>query len=88
MEPQGAPGSLELSTVSEHVAGLIKTDTGAVISPFDPQPRRALGPEAGGVKASFASFVPVALEGALRRVSAPPDNSSDSDYDLHGTQRL
>lgn len=29
-----------------------------------------------------------ALEGALRRVSAPPDNSSDSDYDLHGTQRL
>ncbi|XP_004770434.1 T-cell surface glycoprotein CD5 isoform X1 [Mustela nigripes] len=29
-----------------------------------------------------------ALEGALRRVSTQPDNSSDSDYDLHGTQRL
>uniref|UniRef100_G1PWL8 T-cell surface glycoprotein CD5 n=1 Tax=Myotis lucifugus TaxID=59463 RepID=G1PWL8_MYOLU len=29
-----------------------------------------------------------ALEGALRRVSAQPDNSSDSDYDLHGAQRL
>lgn len=29
-----------------------------------------------------------ALEGALHRVSAQPDNSSDSDYDLHGAQRL
>lgn len=29
-----------------------------------------------------------ALEGALHRVSTQPDNSSDSDYDLHGTQRL
>ncbi|KAM9221191.1 T-cell surface glycoprotein CD5 [Dugong dugon] len=29
-----------------------------------------------------------ALEGALHRSSAQPDNSSDSDYDLHGTQRL
>ncbi|XP_059873430.1 T-cell surface glycoprotein CD5 [Delphinus delphis] len=29
-----------------------------------------------------------ALEGALRRVSTQPDNSSDSDYDLHGAQRL
>lgn len=29
-----------------------------------------------------------ALEGALHRASAPPDNSSDSDYDLHGAQRL
>ncbi|XP_072494895.1 T-cell surface glycoprotein CD5 [Notamacropus eugenii] len=29
-----------------------------------------------------------ALEGALTRASNPPDNSSDSDYDLHGAQRL
>ncbi|XP_030187984.1 LOW QUALITY PROTEIN: T-cell surface glycoprotein CD5 [Lynx canadensis] len=29
-----------------------------------------------------------ALEGALHRVSTQPDNSSDSDYDLHGAQRL
>ncbi|XP_054999790.1 T-cell surface glycoprotein CD5 [Sorex araneus] len=29
-----------------------------------------------------------ALEGALRRVSTQPDNSSDSDYDLQVTQRL
>ncbi|XP_043826876.1 T-cell surface glycoprotein CD5 [Dromiciops gliroides] len=29
-----------------------------------------------------------ALEGALNRSSNPPDNSSDSDYDLHGAQRL
>ncbi|XP_038281381.1 T-cell surface glycoprotein CD5 [Canis lupus familiaris] len=29
-----------------------------------------------------------ALEGALNRVSTQPDNSSDSDYDLHGAQRL
>ncbi|XP_075403673.1 T-cell surface glycoprotein CD5 [Tenrec ecaudatus] len=29
-----------------------------------------------------------ALEGALRASSAQPDNSSDSDYDLHGAQRL
>ncbi|XP_007943210.1 T-cell surface glycoprotein CD5 [Orycteropus afer afer] len=29
-----------------------------------------------------------ALEGALHRVSAQPDNSSDSDYDLRGAQRL
>ncbi|XP_035118733.3 T-cell surface glycoprotein CD5 [Callithrix jacchus] len=29
-----------------------------------------------------------ALEGALQRSSAQPDNSSDSDYDLHGAQRL
>ncbi|XP_023415468.2 T-cell surface glycoprotein CD5 [Loxodonta africana] len=29
-----------------------------------------------------------ALEGALHRSSAQPDNSSDSDYDLHGAQRL
>ncbi|XP_068964671.1 T-cell surface glycoprotein CD5 [Petaurus breviceps papuanus] len=29
-----------------------------------------------------------ALEGALSRSSNPPDNSSDSDYDLHGAQRL
>ncbi|XP_074087461.1 T-cell surface glycoprotein CD5 [Macrotis lagotis] len=29
-----------------------------------------------------------ALEGALDRASNPPDNSSDSDYDLHGAQRL
>uniref|UniRef100_A0A8C3YW41 T-cell surface glycoprotein CD5 n=1 Tax=Catagonus wagneri TaxID=51154 RepID=A0A8C3YW41_9CETA len=29
-----------------------------------------------------------ALEGALRGISAQPDNSSDSDYDLHGAQRL
>ncbi|XP_044537939.1 T-cell surface glycoprotein CD5 [Gracilinanus agilis] len=29
-----------------------------------------------------------ALEGALNRASNPPDNSSDSDYDLHGAQRL
>ncbi|XP_029770516.1 T-cell surface glycoprotein CD5 [Suricata suricatta] len=29
-----------------------------------------------------------ALEGAFRRVSTQPDNSSDSDYDLHGAQRL
>ncbi|XP_074130446.1 T-cell surface glycoprotein CD5 [Sminthopsis crassicaudata] len=29
-----------------------------------------------------------ALEGALDRTSHPPDNSSDSDYDLHGAQRL
>uniref|UniRef100_A0A8C9BZD2 T-cell surface glycoprotein CD5 n=1 Tax=Phocoena sinus TaxID=42100 RepID=A0A8C9BZD2_PHOSS len=28
------------------------------------------------------------LEGALHRVSTQPDNSSDSDYDLHGAQRL
>ncbi|CAI9166983.1 unnamed protein product [Rangifer tarandus platyrhynchus] len=29
-----------------------------------------------------------ALEGALHRISTQPDNSSDSDYDLHGAQRL
>ncbi|XP_004051346.1 T-cell surface glycoprotein CD5 [Gorilla gorilla gorilla] len=29
-----------------------------------------------------------ALEGALHRSSTQPDNSSDSDYDLHGAQRL
>ncbi|KAF6102609.1 CD5 molecule [Phyllostomus discolor] len=29
-----------------------------------------------------------ALEGALHRASTQPDNSSDSDYDLHGAQRL
>lgn len=29
-----------------------------------------------------------ALEGALHLSSTQPDNSSDSDYDLHGTQRL
>ncbi|XP_047631563.1 T-cell surface glycoprotein CD5 [Phacochoerus africanus] len=29
-----------------------------------------------------------ALEGALHRLSTQPDNSSDSDYDLHGAQRL
>ncbi|XP_042532585.1 T-cell surface glycoprotein CD5 [Dipodomys spectabilis] len=29
-----------------------------------------------------------ALEGALQRASAQPDNSSDSDYDLHTAQRL
>ncbi|XP_005408176.1 PREDICTED: T-cell surface glycoprotein CD5 isoform X2 [Chinchilla lanigera] len=29
-----------------------------------------------------------ALEGALRLSAAPPDNSSDSDYDLHAAQRL
>ncbi|XP_004715096.1 T-cell surface glycoprotein CD5 [Echinops telfairi] len=29
-----------------------------------------------------------ALEGALHASSAQPDNSSDSDYDLHGAQRL
>ncbi|XP_055987660.1 T-cell surface glycoprotein CD5 [Sorex fumeus] len=29
-----------------------------------------------------------ALEGALRRISTQPDNSSDSDYDLQVTQRL
>lgn len=29
-----------------------------------------------------------ALEGALHRVSTQPDNSSDSDYDLHRAQRL
>ncbi|KAM4845250.1 T-cell surface glycoprotein CD5 [Thomomys bottae] len=29
-----------------------------------------------------------ALEGALQRASAQPDNSSDSDYDLHMAQRL
>nr|XP_017508029.2 T-cell surface glycoprotein CD5 [Manis javanica] len=29
-----------------------------------------------------------ALEGALHRVSTQPDNSSDSDYDLHGAQTL
>ncbi|XP_020039764.2 T-cell surface glycoprotein CD5 isoform X1 [Castor canadensis] len=29
-----------------------------------------------------------ALEGALHRVSTQPDNSSDSDYDLHVAQRL
>lgn len=36
----------------------------------------------------LASFPSAALEGALHRVSAQPDNSSDSDYDLHGAQRL
>ncbi|EPQ07399.1 T-cell surface glycoprotein CD5 [Myotis brandtii] len=40
------------------------------------------------VSPAVASFLPAALEGALRRVSAQPDNSSDSDYDLHGAQRL
>ncbi|KAI4529974.1 hypothetical protein MG293_019830 [Ovis ammon polii] len=29
-----------------------------------------------------------ALEGALHRISTHPDNSSDSDYELHGAQRL
>lgn len=29
-----------------------------------------------------------ALEGALHRISTQPDNSSDSDYELHGAQRL
>ncbi|XP_006875105.1 PREDICTED: T-cell surface glycoprotein CD5 [Chrysochloris asiatica] len=36
---------------------------------------------------SHSSSYP-ALEGALHRSSAQPDNSSDSDYDLHGAQRL
>ncbi|XP_060032267.1 T-cell surface glycoprotein CD5 isoform X2 [Erinaceus europaeus] len=36
---------------------------------------------------SQASAYP-ALEGTLHRVSTQPDNSSDSDYDLHITQRL
>uniref|UniRef100_A0A8C9APB3 T-cell surface glycoprotein CD5 n=1 Tax=Prolemur simus TaxID=1328070 RepID=A0A8C9APB3_PROSS len=36
---------------------------------------------------SYVSAYP-ALEGALRRSSTQPDNSSDSDYDLHGAQRL
>ncbi|KAM6158165.1 T-cell surface glycoprotein CD5 [Rhynchocyon petersi] len=36
---------------------------------------------------SYLSAYP-ALEGALHRSSAQPDNSSDSDYDLQGTQRL
>ncbi|XP_021563235.1 T-cell surface glycoprotein CD5 [Carlito syrichta] len=36
---------------------------------------------------SLASAYP-ALEGALHRTCTQPDNSSDSDYDLHGAQRL
>uniref|UniRef100_H0XG40 T-cell surface glycoprotein CD5 n=1 Tax=Otolemur garnettii TaxID=30611 RepID=H0XG40_OTOGA len=38
-------------------------------------------------RSSYASAYP-ALEGALHRSSTQPDNSSDSDYDLHGAQRL
>ncbi|XP_006899954.1 PREDICTED: T-cell surface glycoprotein CD5 [Elephantulus edwardii] len=38
-------------------------------------------------RSSYLSAYP-ALEGALHRSSAQPDNSSDSDYDLNGTQRL
>ncbi|KAM6133348.1 LOW QUALITY PROTEIN: T-cell surface glycoprotein CD5 [Phoenicopterus ruber ruber] len=57
-------------------------------------PARAGGNEPPGARASRQDFCrhgairsPAALEGACR-TSNPPDNSSDSDYDLHSARRM
>lgn len=63
-----------------------RNHTATVRSPTD-SAAPSSGNEYSQPPSSARSSYP-ALEGALHRASVQPDNSSDSDYDLHMTQRL